>query len=240
MDNPFVGERVFMNLLVSALIISVAIAFFTLLPWFISSLRNYSRVLQISGALVLFGVCFFDLIPEMMELGGTTSLLIMLVSWAAFSVVHRLQHQGHADQGEHEHGGTYLLAAMTLHCFAGGLFLVSSYEISERLATHVFWGLLVHKGFEAISVSSVLLEKIHTKKQLYISTFTYAFSFPLGVVVASLAHSAFQGKVAPATVEQIGMVISSVAVGSLLGCLIQDYAVPVVRGMLRNTALRAN
>lgn len=229
-----------MNLLISALIISVAIAFFTLLPWFISSLRGYSRALQISGALVLFGVCFFDLIPEMMELGGTTSLLIMVASWIAFAGIHRLQHQGHADQGEHEHGGTYLVTAMTLHCFAGGMFLVSSYEISARLAAHVFWGLLVHKGFEAISVSSVLLEKIHTKRQLYFSTFAYAFSFPLGVIVTTLGHNAFQGVLRPGDVEQIGMVISSVAVGSLLGCLVQDFAVPAVRGLRRTAAMRAN
>jgi len=238
-----------MSLILSSLIISWAIALFTLLPWFFEGIRNYSRIMQYSGALVLFGFCFFDLIPEMFELGGSTSLLLMAIAWGIFAVIHRFQSNAHGhahdeagqhEQHVHDHGAGFLVGAMAVHCFAGGMFLVSSFEISTRLAMHVFWGLLLHKGFEAVSMSSVLMEKLSSRRQLYLYTSIYALSFPAGVLLTVGLHKVFAGSLQPSDIEQIGMVISSLAVGSLLGCLVQDYAIPMVRQLRRTTALRAS
>lgn len=225
-----------MSLITSAWIVSLTIGFFTLLPWFFSSIRNYSKPLLIIGSAVLFGFIFFDLIPEMMEIGGITSLAIMAVAWAAFAGIHYLQaheHSHHADHdhdhGAHSHAGAFLLFSMALHCFAGGMLLVSSYEISTTLASHVFLSLISHKVFEAVTVASVLLEKIRSKKELYLATSIYALSFPAGVLVTVGGRSALAGKLAPESIEMIAMVITSIAVGSLMGCLLQDFLIPAFR-----------
>lgn len=223
-----------MTLITSALIVSALIAFFTLLPWFFSGIRRFSKPLLIIGALVLFGFCFLDLIPEMMEIGGGLSLLIMAGAWAIFAGIHYLQAHEHTGEGHsHAHAGAYLLGSMALHCFAGGMLLVSSYEISAQLAFHVFLGLAAHKVFEAITVSSVLLEKVKSKKELYLATAVYALSFPAGVLATVALRAALAGQLLPKTVETIAMVITSVAVGSLLGCLLQDFLIPAVSQLRR-------
>lgn len=227
-----------MSLVLSALLVSGAIALFTLLPWFLPGVRNYSRFLLVSGSAVLFGFCFFDLIPEMIEMGGRNSLFIMLLAWGLFSLFHRLQESHSHGIDPTEHGGMHLVSAMAMHCFSGGMFLVTSFHLSERLALHVFWGLFLHKAFEAVSVSSVLLERFGTRRQVYVSTFLYAASFPAGVLVTMGGLALFEQSLTAAELERIAVVISSVAVGSLLGCLIQDFMVPAVREVRRVAAMR--
>jgi zinc transporter ZupT len=127
---------------------------------------------------------------------------------------------------------------MALHCFAGGMLLVSSYEISAQLAFHVFLGLVAHKAFEAITVSTVLLEKVKSKKELYLATGVYALSFPAGVLATIAMEVGFAGRISPENFETISMVITSVAVGSLLGCLLQDFLVPAFREVRRSAMVR--
>jgi len=191
--------------------------------------------------LVLLGVCLFDLIPEMFEIGGNTSLVIMAASWAVFAAIHALQGGHlHADVNDahlHSHTVKFLLGSMVLHCFAGGMLLVSSYELSARLAFHVFLGLIAHKGFEALAMSSLLLEKLDSRKQVILSVILYAISFPAGVIATTLLRQTYAATLSPERIENLAMVITSIAVGNLLGCLVQDFLVPAFREV-KNTALR--
>lgn len=223
-----------MSLVTAALIVSLEIALFMALPFMFGGIRKFTRPLMIIGALVLFAFCFLDLIPEMMELGGAASLLIVAFAWAIFTGIHYLQAHDHSK--DHETGlensqaGAYLLLSMALHCFAGGMLLVGSYEISANLAFHVFVGLLAHKAFEAIAVASAIADKVSSRRQLFLSAGIYAISFPAGVVTTIGARAMADG-VSTQVIETIAMVITSVAVGSLLGCLLQDYLIPAYRGL---------
>ncbi len=232
-----------MSLFNAALLVSLGIAVSVLIPHYWPGVRAHSKTLMLIGTVVLLAFVAFDLVPEMVEIGGTTALVIMGVSWLGFSAVHSMQgphdhdsHHGHIHKAGDERKGhsiSALLGSMILHCISGGMLLVTSYEMSTRMASAVLMSLIGHKAFEAISVSSLLIDRVKTKKQLYLYASLYALSFPFGVLVTVAAEGLFASSLSHETVEYAAMVLTSVAIGSLLGCLLQDFLLPSLRDLKR-------
>lgn len=219
-------------MVLAAILVSSVIAVCCALPWVFSGIRAYSRPLLLVGSVVLLGFVLFDLIPEVVEVGGKLSLLLILVSSVGFTALHRLAHRHtHADTDEEtpSHGVAVLLTSMALHCFAGGMLLVDSYAVSERLALSVFLSLIGHKAFEAISVASLLLRRVPSPGRLFQCAALYVVSFPFGVVVTEVARRTFSESLSPEYFRAAALVLTSLAVGSLFGCLIQDFLLPTMR-----------
>lgn len=228
------------SLVLAAVLVSLVIAVCCALPWIFPALHSYSRPLLLIGTSVLLGFLAFDLIPEMVEMGGIWSLSLVLVSSGGFTLLHawadRKAGAKHAHANDDEgpsHGVAFLLGSMALHCFAGGMLLVSSYEVSARMAFGVFLSLVAHKAFEAVSVSSVLIQRISTLKQVLKASAFYVLSFPLGVILTEWARWAFFQDTTPQRLEQIALVLTAIAIGSLTGCLIQDFLIPAMRDFRR-------
>lgn len=227
-----------MSLFLAAFLVSLVIALCCALPWIFPAIRAYSRPLLLVGTSVLLGFVAFDLVPEMVELGGLSSLWLVLLSSAGFTALHALadRHGAHAHDEDEEgprHGVKVLLTSMALHCFAGGMLLVSSYEVSAQLAFGVFVSLAGHKAFEAISVSSVLIQRIPTAGSLIRASALYVLSFPAGVVVTEAVRRLSVQSLSPETLKQSAIVLTAIAVGSLFGCLIQDFLIPAMRDFRR-------
>jgi zinc transporter ZupT len=222
-----------MSLVLAAVLVSLVIALCCALPWLFPRVRGYARPLLLVGTSVLLGFLVFDLIPEMVEMGGTSSLFLVLASAGGFTLLHALGDRGHAHAHEHDevpsHGVTFLLGSMALHCFAGGMLLVSAYEISARMALGVFLSLVAHKAFEAVSVSSVLLERSHSPRTVVRGSLLYVLSFPAGVLLTEGARKLFFEGVSRSEIERIALVLTAIAIGSLFGCLIQDFLLPLLR-----------
>lgn len=231
-----------MSLVLAAILVSGVIGVCCALPWIFPVLRSYSRPLLLVGTSVLLGFLAFDLIPEMVELGGVYSLVLVLVSSLLFTALHAMADRGksvphlHNDSEEGPvHGVAFLLGSMALHCFAGGMLLVSSYEISAQLAFDVFLSLVAHKAFEAVSVSSVLIQRIPSLKQALRASAVYVLSFPVGVILTEWGRRLFAQNLSPDRLKQVALVLTAVAVGSLFGCLIQDFLIPAMREFRRPT-----
>ncbi len=227
-----------MSLVLAACLVSLVIALCCALPWIFPFIRGYSRPLLLVGTSVLLGFVAFDLIPEMVEMGGFSSLLLVVGSSIGFTLLHALadRHTAHFHDHEEEgptHGVSFLLGSMALHCFAGGMLLVSSYEVSEALAFGVFLSLVGHKAFEAISVSSVLIQRIPSPGYLFRSTALYVLSFPAGVLLTEAGRRFFTHSFSPEAMKRIALVLTAIAIGSLFGCLIQDFLIPAMREFRR-------
>jgi zinc transporter ZupT len=225
-----------MSLGLAAILVSTVIALCCGLPWIFPGIRAYSRPLMLVGTVVLLGFLAFDLIPEMVELGGTWSFLLVLASSGLFTLLHAFVDKGHNhahSEETPEHGVLFLLGSMALHCFAGGMLLVSSYEVSERMAFAVFLSLIGHKAFEAVSVSSVLFQRVISPRRLLRYSALYVLSFPLGVAVTEWARRLYAQALTPEQLKQAGLILTSIAVGSLFGCLIQDFLIPAMRDLRR-------
>lgn len=235
-----------MSLLSGSLLVSIGIAVFCLLPWAIPALRANSKKLMVVGTLILLGFVGFDLIPETMEVAGPSTLILMAFSALFFSVFHvwadRKKHalvncEGHDHSKEH-HGLTSLLVSMMVHCFAGGVMLVTSFEISEALASAVLWSLVSHKGFEAISVASLLYERARSRTQLILAVSAYALAFPLGCLATIWIETSLAHVVELETIELAAMYATSIAIGSLFACLVQDFLLPSFKEIRQGLAAR--
>ena len=216
-----------MDILSSALIVSLVIAFFGAVPWFFSGIRNFSHFFLYLGTGALLYFALFDLLPEMIEAGGWTAIAVMLIVLGFFSWLH-VRDRLHAHSGD-GHPLSVLVVSMSLHTFSSGMLLVSSYDISETLVRGVFFSLVVHKAFEAMSVSSLLIVKEPSSKKIFLMMLLYGLSFPIGVALTSWARNWAGSAVSVGDIEMSAMIITSVALGSLLGCLINDFIIPTVQ-----------
>jgi zinc transporter ZupT len=189
----------------------------------------------------LAGICFFELLPEVFQMGGRKSIIVTGVVWIIYSVLHifHLGHHHHADKKQDEEeqrksSSLFFLGSMMIHCLASGMLLVLSekmalkipenaghgfgHDITHDFSRTVFFALLAHKIYEALTVSSILFDTQKNKTTFFISISAYALSFPAGVVLTYvLGDLITQGTALFAT---------SVAVGTLLGCLIFDFLWP--------------
>jgi zinc transporter ZupT len=208
--------------------ISACIAVLSAVPIFLEAARRYSRFFFLMGTGALSGILAFDLLPDLFELGGTSSLWGVGVVWLLYSLLHlsHLKHHDHAgeEHSPHAHGGsTMFLASMVAHCMASGMLLVASQGLNQSLSRTVFWALLAHKAYEALTVSSVLLEREKSRARTIASVAAYALSLPAGV---ALTYS-FRAYLTPF----VAMLVTSLAAGTLLGCLLFDFLLPSLRRM---------
>lgn len=207
-------------------------AVFCALPLLSERVRRHSRPLFLMGTGALFGICFFDLVPEVFEMGGRSSLWIMGGVWALYSLIHLFHLQHHHDH-DHEIGaeevtaqGFYLFfGSLIAHCFASGMLLTVSQGLSTRIAHTVFLALLAHKTYESLLLTSILLEQRRSRSWKLAIIAAYSLSLPIGAFATALFESSFT--------QQIAVLVSSVAVGTLLGCLIFDFLIPSLRQVRR-------
>jgi zinc transporter ZupT len=217
------------TLLTETLMISLGMAGISLLPLYSGILRKYSSLFYLVGTGALAGILVFDLLPDLYELGGIKSLSSVALVWLAYSLLHLLplnHHENLAELSEvavplHHHGhqsSRFFLFSMSSHCFASGILLVTSQQFSTGLNRSVFLALVAHKLYEALTVSAVLVEKQKSHRKSFYSIFIYSASLPVGVALTYEFRNYFTPGVA--------LLATSLAAGTLLGCLIFDFLLP--------------
>ena len=157
-------------------------------PRFYSRAKEHSRVLLLIGTGGLLSLYFGDLLPDVLKLGGRSSIAIIVGVWAIYSIVHvfHLSHHDHHHGDGHAHAGDssgtlfLLMAAMVSHCLSSGMLLALSDELSAKLAATVFLALIAHKGYEALAFSLLLGDRLKTAKAFFGCIAIYAASFPAG------------------------------------------------------------
>jgi zinc transporter ZupT len=213
------------TLLFETLAISGSIILLCGLPLFSKSVRSHSKLFFLLGTGALAGICFFELVPEIFHMGGNFSLLITGIVWVLYSIIH-IFHLGHHEHDkkddpkvDHQHSPSLVfLGSMIAHCLASGMLLVLSDGLAKGFGRTVFLALMAHKTYEALTVSSILLETQKNRSSFLISISAYALSFPSGV-----ALTYFMGSM---ITQNVALFATSLAVGTLLGCLIFDFLMP--------------
>lgn len=222
-----------MGLFLETIIVSLTILISALVPFFWKLNHKKNSIMFLVGTGALTGIVTFDLLPDLWTFGGSQSLWILFAVWALYSVMHYFQ------IGHHHHNHTlpphtedtsvahiqessifFILSSMMLHCFASGVLLAVSNEISSDLAKNVFYALIAHKVYEALTVSSVIVEKIKARMKVILALLAYSFSLPFGVALSL----AFKGSLSP----NVAIIATSIAAGTLLGCLVFDFWLPTL------------
>jgi hypothetical protein len=219
--------RSVMNLMIETLILSFGMLIACAIPLIFRRARASSSLLFLFGTGALFGICVFDLVPDLFQMGGITGLGVALAVGIAYSLVHLWhlhQHQAepkcdHSHHHKvHSHSLPIFFFSIVSHCFASGILLTVSQSFSEKLAGAVFLALIGHKGYECLVFVSLLLQHKLSKKGTFIAILVYCLALPAGVLTSYLLQDQMS--------QSIAVYVSSIAVGSLLGCLVFDFMIP--------------
>jgi zinc transporter ZupT len=209
------------DLITETIVVTLAIGALCVLPLISKRVRSQSGVLVLMGTGAMLGLCLFDLIPDVFEMGGVKGLVLTVAIWAFYSLLHVFhldQHHTQDCEGAVVTPSPFFFVSITGHCFASGMLLTVSRGFSESLSGNVYAALLIHKAYEALTVSSILVGNGRSKLGNAAVIGTYTLSFPLGVGLAMLLGDS-KG-------QYIALAISGIAVGTLLGCLIFDFLIP--------------
>lgn len=224
-----------MGILTQTILISAMMAFCFAAPRFSKNVARHSKVLLLIGTGGLVSLYFGDLLPDVLQLGGLSSLAIIVAVWLTYSYFHTSHiHHHEAGDGNHTHvhgsdSSKFLMISMVSHCFSSGMLLYMSHELSARIAASVFLALIGHKGYEALSVSVLLSQKVKDSKKFLACAMVYSLALPAGVLgTAALAHFFGEG-MSPSIIKMTAMIVSSIAVGSLAGCMVHDFLLPSIR-----------
>ena len=220
-----------MNLFTQTSLITAVMLVFFLLPRFIERIADFSRYLLLIGTGGLLGFFFFDLIPDVVRVGGVKSVVLIAITWGVYVVLQKLpgfahghhhesQHE-HENLGPHAHSPGLLFGAMLVHCFSSGMVLALS-------GPGVFGAMVSHKAYEALSVSLVLHSENRTWRRTGLTAIAYAGAFPLGAwATRCLVNAGMEDRLPwGLSLSTVAMGVASLAVGSILGCLIHDFLVP--------------
>jgi zinc transporter ZupT len=102
-------------------------------------------------------------------------------------------------------------------------------QLSSRIAFTFFLAMIGHKGYEALSVSLLLQQRLKTNREFAIYALSYALSLPAGVIFTWGCTHFFGAQLGPSLMRGFAMVAASVAIGSLLGCMMHDFVQPALR-----------
>ncbi len=222
-----------MNLWMETAILTLAMLVVCCLPFIFRRARYSSGMLFLFGTGALFGICIFDLLPDILEMGGRTGLAMTIAVGIAYSTVHlfhlrkhqpevgsEICEQSHCENHhrQHAHSLPIFFVSIVSHCFASGILLSVSRELSEKLAGAVFLALLGHKGYECIVFISLLISHRLSRPGTIAAIAIYCLALPAGVLTAVLLNGHWT--------QSLAIYVSSVAVGSLLGCLVFDFMLP--------------
>ncbi len=212
-------------MLLETVVVVASMFVFAMLPIFLPRAQGYGGPILLFGTGSLLGICIFDLFPDFYKLGGLKGLPFLLAVWVVYSLLH-LFHSHHHLGHHHVRSPYTFLTAITAHCFTSGLLLGISTDFSRHLAETVFAALLVHKIYETMTVSTLLLSFKKPVNWTIQMLAIYLISLPLGVATAR----ALNGHIHQTAI----LVISGLAIGSLAGCLIFDFVLPSARYVRQN------
>jgi zinc transporter ZupT len=242
-----------MRLEIQTILITLVMALCFIAPRISKQIQARSKIFLLIGTGGLVSLYFADLLPDVVQLGGTPSLGIIVFVWLVYSYFHTFHikhHEVHDHEESHDHdihthlpadhekSSWLLMASMISHCFSSGMLLYMSHALSPKVAASVFLALIGHKGYEALSVSVLLSQQTKSLKKFSTYALMYASSFPIGVIVTAALTHFFGPGLSPTVVRTTIIVVASFAVGSLAGCMMNDFLIPSLK-YLRNRKLEA-
>ena len=166
---------------------------------------------------VMAGVAVLDLLPEALELGDSSSVMMWLL--AGFLTIfllerflpshcHDVAEDTHAHACSHEHQLTWIgtYGGLTLHSVLAGIALAAAWEIGGMgVAFGVFVAIVLHKPFDGLTLIAMMrIGKVNTTKT-HIANVLFSLSVPLGVLLFQLGGDVSHTAIAAALAFSAGM-----------------------------------
>lgn len=136
---------------------------------FALKLRDRLHLILGFSAGAIIGIALFDLLPEALELAGTTYdidliLAVTAVGFVIYLLLDRMlfMHSHDADDG-HSHRGAFGAGSLSLHGLLDGIGIGLAYQISPTLGLVVAAAVLVHKFSDGINTVNFILRSGGTR-----------------------------------------------------------------------------
>jgi zinc and cadmium transporter len=144
---------------------------------------RYSNLLVSFAAGALLGTAFLELIPEVLEWGG--SLALILVGILLFYLLERVLFLYHCHNGKCQtHTFSYLmLVGNTIHDFSDGVIIALTFMIDLRLGVVTALAVIAHEFPAGVGEFSVLLHGGFKEAQALFYTILSILATPLGALV---------------------------------------------------------
>src|SRR5271154_7178157 len=94
-----------MSIWAQTILISGMMALCFAAPRFSRKVARHSKILLLIGTGGLVSLYFGDLLPDVLELGGLSSLAIIVAVWLTYSYFHTAHVHSHGEQEGHNHDG---------------------------------------------------------------------------------------------------------------------------------------
>jgi len=118
-----------------------------------------------AGAVI--GVAFFDLLPESLELGGSTTLVAL--GFTVYLILDRfiVLHHDHEQNGGHGHRGTLGAGSLSFHSFLDGLAIGLAFQVSTVIGATVAIAVLTHDFSDGINTVSMIIKNGGTRRAAF-------------------------------------------------------------------------
>ncbi len=146
-----------------------------------------------AGAVI--GVAFFDLLPEAIELSGTTLSISEVTSVVALGfILYMLLDRfacGHGHDAEdhcenENHRGQIGAGSLSVHSFLDGMAVGLAFQVSTEVGTVVTIAVLAHKFFDGLNTVSLILKNGGTQKVAFKWLVIGAIAPVLGIISTRL------------------------------------------------------
>ncbi len=141
----------------------------------------------------LLALVFFELIPESLNLLGTSAPLYIVIG---FGLLHFFEHTivGHLHFGEETHAEAMIspvailsaFSGLFVHAFFDGLSISAGMQYSPYIGVLVFIAILLHKLPEGLTIASIMLAANQPRKNAFIASLAIGVATMLGILVVFL------------------------------------------------------
>jgi ZIP family zinc transporter len=162
---------------------------------FALKLRDRLHLVLGFSAGAILGVAFFDLLPEALELAGTsyegkTVTAVVALGFIIYLVIDRLV-LSHSHDDEHHHDGLHaergILGAgsLSFHSFLDGMAIGLAFQVSTAVGAVVTTAVLLHDFSDGINTVNLILKNGGERKKAFRWLLIDAAAPVLGIIAAS-------------------------------------------------------
>ncbi|MFZ2167468.1 MAG: ZIP family metal transporter [Minisyncoccia bacterium] len=158
------------------ILITIATFFSTLIGGlFALHLKDRLHLILGFSAGAIIGVAFFDLLPEALELVGTTYsvttvLTMLVIGFTTYLTLDRFvllhDHPGETDHG-HDHRGSIGAGSLSFHSFLDGMGVGLAFQVSAAVGIVVAAAVLAHNFSDGINTVGLILKSKGTRPDAF-------------------------------------------------------------------------
>lgn len=179
MENNF---NLFFAYLTAIFLISMAGA---LIPLIREWSKDTFRLIISFGAGVLFGACFFHMLPEIAQPLGENVGIPILVGFFIIYILEKfiMVHACDEDACDFHTVGISAFMGISFHSLLDGMSLGATF-VSQNIVLMVFLAIVIHKFPSALSLTGILIQGGYNKNKIIQLAVIFALTTPVGALLS--------------------------------------------------------